>query len=331
MPQDHHLEGACAGKPKIEKTASSGKGQNSGPERSSPEQASSREQEIPQAELALIGGSGTFSLNFPDDLSMPGVRVVARDLVAETPFGASAPLKLFLLPTGPPRRVLTVKMHGRRPGVSWGDASRRLFWVFKKAGVKKIVAEGGVGSVNPLLDPLDLVIPTDYLDFSLRRDVSLEEDYLCVMRQAICPLIHRTLAETAKTWTHGRVFPRGTYVVTDGRHFESPAEVSMFRQWGGDVVGQTLCPEVYLAREIGACYAGIYVVVNYGEGVVKPWDYGVLRDIFFNQAASLGRLLLQVLTEIPLNGRISGPKTNGDISCGCSGLRKPTLLRDQSV
>lgn len=284
------------------------------------EQTGSGERGFPQAELAFIGGSGTFALDFPEDLEFSGVRVLARDLVVETPFGPSPALKLFSLPTSPPRLVITAKMHGRLPGVSWGDASRRLFWVFREAGVKKIVAEGGVGSVNPLLDPLDLVIPTDYLDFSLRRGVSLGEDFLCIMRQPICPLIHRALAEAARDWTPGRVFPRGTYVVTEGRHFESPAEVAMFRQWGGDVVGQTLCPEVYLAREIGACYAGAYLVVNYGEGVVKPWDYGLLKDIFFNQAAPFGNLLLRALMEVPLA-----------LSCGCARLRKPTLLRGENI
>lgn len=284
-----------------------------------PEQVRSEEAGVPSADLALIGGSGTFSLNFPEDLNFSGVQVLVQDLVLETPFGRSPSLKLFSLPTTPPRLVLTVKMHGRLPQVPWGDASRRLFWVLKEAGVKKIIAEGGVGSVNPLLDPLDLIIPTDYLDFSLRKDVSLGEDFLCVMRQPICPVLHLALAKAAKKWTFGRVFTRGTYVVTEGRHFESPAEVSLFRQWGGDVVGQTLCPEVYLAREIGVCYAGLYLVVNYGEGMVKSWDYEVLRDIFFDQAAPLGYLLLQTLMELPWD------------PCCCSELRKPTLLQAKNI
>ena len=44
---------------------------------------------------------------------------------------------------------------------------------------------------------------------------------------------------------------------TDGRHFESPAEIAMLNGHA-DIVGQSICPEVYLAREIGACYAGLY-------------------------------------------------------------------------
>ncbi|HBT46450.1 MAG TPA: phosphorylase [Peptococcaceae bacterium] len=276
--------------------------------------------EIPQVPIALIGGSGTFSLRLPEDLELPGVEVLEDDLVYATPWGPSPSLKLFSLPTNPPRQIVTVKMHGRLPGVSWGEASRRLFWVFRQAGVKKIVAEGGVGSINPLLDPLDIVVPTDYIDFSQRRDLALTEDYLCIMRQPICPSLHHTLVRVAASQPLNRVFGRGTYLVTEGRHFESEAEIRAFRQWGADIVGQTLCPEVYLAREIGACYAGIYLVVNYAEGTVKPWEHKVLKDIFFKGAEPFARLIMQALMEIPL-----------DSSCGCPELRKDTLLRPENI
>ncbi|HOV79939.1 MAG TPA: MTAP family purine nucleoside phosphorylase [Bacillota bacterium] len=275
---------------------------------------------IPRADFGFIGGSGTFSLEFPEGLDWPGTETVANDLICRTPFGESPPLKMFRMGGKRPRTVLAAKMHGRMPGVAWGEASRRLFWVFREAGVRKIIAEGGVGSVNHLLDPRDIVIPSDYIDFSMRRDISLGEGYLSVMRRPICPSLHRTLADAAAESKRGRVFPRGVYLVTDGRHFESPAEVAAFRQWGADVVGQTLCPEVYLAREIGACYAGIYLVVNYGEGVVKPWDYQLLKEIFFEDAVSWGRIIMRALESADL-------KTG----CECAGLRKPTLLRPENV
>ncbi len=108
--------------------------------------------------------------------------------------------------------------------------------------------------------------------------------------------------------------------MTDGRHFESAAEVNLFRQWGADVVGQTLCPEVYLAREMGACYAGIYLVVNYGEGVVKPWEHRELEEIFFAAAPAFGRIVLKALGRVTL-----------DDDCGCADLRKPTLLRPENT
>lgn len=60
-------------------------------------------------------------------------------------------------------------------------------------------------------------------------------------------------AAEARPFTPG-ISP-GVYAVTDGRHFESPAEVAMLKGHA-DIVGQSLCPEVYLAREISVCYAG---------------------------------------------------------------------------
>ena len=65
-------------------------------------------------------------------------------------------------------------MHGWRSGVARGRASQQIFWVLREAGVRTILAEGGVGSLREDLTPGDLVIPHDYIDLSLRKDVSLE-------------------------------------------------------------------------------------------------------------------------------------------------------------
>lgn len=267
---------------------------------------------IPLAQIAIIGGSGTLSIDFPQALNRDDVEVVARDLIFETPYGQTPPFVFFRLGD---RNILTCRMHGWRTGVSRADASRQIFWVFREAGVKKILAEGGVGSVNHLLDPRDFVIASDYIDQSMRKDVGLEGHYLLIMRQALCPELREKLIHNAQARPLNRVFRRGVYVVTDGRHFESPAEVAMFKGHG-DIIGQSMCPEVYLAREIGACFAGLYTVVNYGEGVVKDWEHGELSDIFYNDAHAIGNILLDAAKTIPEGQQ-----------CGCADLRKSTLLK----
>jgi 5'-methylthioadenosine phosphorylase len=93
----------------------------------------------------------------------------------------------------------------------------------------------------------------------------------------------------------------------------------MMRSWGADVVGQSLCPEVYLSREIGACYGAIYLVVNYAEGVRGDWDYEEFKDIFFAEAKIMGSMLLKAVKGVV--GR--------DRTCDCATLRKPTLLEDK--
>ena len=268
---------------------------------------------IPKAEYGIVGGSGTLSSDFPNNIQAEDVGIIADNLRFETPYGESPAMRLFSVGE---KQVLTVKMHGWRSGVSRSDASRQVFWVFREAGVKRILSEGGVGTVNKLLDLRDFIVPDDYLDMSVRKDVMLDGRYLLIMREALCPEMRKTLIDAVSKRFDGRVFLRGTYAVTDGRHFESPAEVAMLNGHA-DIVGQSMCPEVYLAREIGACYAGLYFTVNYGEGI-KVWSHEDMSNIFYDDAVMIGEILLETIRNISAQ----------DKHCHCQELRKETLLKD---
>ncbi len=258
-----------------------------------------RKDEIPAAEFAVIGGSGTLSSDFPKNLPDEDVKILAEEMRFETPYGESPAMRLFSVGE---KRVLTCRMHGWRSGVTRADASRQVFWVLREAGVRRVLSEGGVGTVNKLLDLRDFLIPDDYLDLSCRKDVMLDGRYLLIMRDALCPELRRALIAATRRHFQGRIFTRGTYAVTDGRHFESPAEVAMMAGHA-DIVGQSIAPEVYLAREIGACYAGLYFTVNYGEGIRRAWSQEILLDTIRAVAAD-------------------------ERSCECLSLRKETLLKD---
>jgi 5'-methylthioadenosine phosphorylase len=263
---------------------------------------------------AIIGGSSTCSIKFPAALNDPDIAVLEDNLVFNTPFGESPPFVLFKLGT---EQVLTCRMHGWRTGVSRGIASQQVFWVLREAGVHTILAEGGVGSLRENLTPGDLIIPDDYVDFSLRKDVCLGDDFLLIMRDPLCPDLRATLTAEAKKGGGGSVAEQGIYAVTEGRHFESRAEISLFSRANIDVVGQSLAPEVYLAREIGACYAGIYLVVNFAEGIAGDWSHATLNDLFYSASARMGILLINTMKQLFASSR----------NCACATLRKPSLLK----
>lgn len=269
---------------------------------------------IPKANKAFIGGSSTFSIDFPEELRLPGVRVLEKK-VFSTPFGESPEFKVLEIDE---EKVLTMKMHGWRAETKRADASKQVFWVLEQAGVDVILAEGGVGAIREDLALRHFIIPDDYIDLSMRKDVCLSDKYLLVMRDPICPDLSKILGKTSKKLLPERHVARGVYAVTDGRHFESRAEVRMIRTLGGDVIGQTLCPEVYLAREIGACYAGIYLIVNRAEGIGPDWRHKELKEIFYKEALNMGEIIVESLKQ--LNHREK--KT-----CQCSKLRKKTLLK----
>ena len=269
---------------------------------------------VPAATRAVIGGSASLAAGFPGDLQSDA-RVLERDLVFETPWGDSPPFTLFELGG---HTTLHVGMHGWRKGVSRGRASRQIFSVLHWAGVKRILSDAGVGSLDHLLDPGDLVVVDDFVDQTTDRDRYgvVVGDHLLIMRDPVCEAGREALVGAARRLAPARrLFTRGTYVVTEGPRFESPAEIRHLSTLG-DVVGQSFCPEVWLARDIGACYAGIYLIVNYGEGVVRDWEHEVLAQMFHEDAGLIGRILLEALEKLP----------DGD-ACHCRELRKPTLLR----
>jgi 5'-methylthioadenosine phosphorylase len=269
---------------------------------------------IPEAAMAFIGGSSTFSINFPEDLKLPDVKVLGKK-VFTTPFGESTEFKVLEIDG---RKALTVKMHGWRAGVKRADASKQVFWVLEQAGVNTVFSEGGVGLIKENLTLRHFVIPDDYIDLSMRKDVYLSDEYLLVMRDPICPELSEALIEVSRKLLPDRDVSRGVYAVTDGRHFESRAEVKMIKALGGDVIGQSLCPEVYLAREIGACYAGIYLIVNRAEGAGPDWTHGELKEIFCDEALNMGKIIMEGIK------RISPEEKRG---CQCPKLRKKTLLK----
>src|SRR3989304_3997199 len=71
----------------------------------------------------------------------------------------------------------------------------------------------------------------------------------------------------------------GTSACPEGPRLETPAEVRFLARAGADMVGMTLCPEAFLARELEICYAPVAYLTNYAEGrKAMPYRRGVLFE-----------------------------------------------------
>jgi 5'-methylthioadenosine phosphorylase len=283
--------------------------------------------DIPQVRIAVLGGSTTIGARFPHDYK--GVKVIEDDQVYETPFGPTAP---FTHARYKGKEFLYVDFHGitREIRNTQPDSScERVFYVLWRAGVRKILGTALCGSTNRLLDPGDIVVPDDFVDFTTKRAqmlmVSLQDRGLDVqrynyrLRQPLCPTLSRHLVEAATAAGFPRVFKRGIVGVAEGPRLESPAEIRLRWQNAGiDIVTMNLVPEVFFAREIGACYAALELVSNYGEGLVDPrWEGSVAFSEFQKRWSrpSAEALLRAVEATDP-----------DDESCGCSTHRWESIL-----
>lgn len=140
------------------------------------------------------------------------------------------------------------------------------------AGVRDVVAVNVTGSIDPDLEPGDLLCLDDFLDFTKGRPVTFHDGsgpegvvHVDVM-EAYHPEIRREILDAASSIGQA-IRDGGVYACFEGPRFETPAEIRLARLAGGDVAGMTGVPEVTLAVEAGLRYAAISLVVNPAAGV----------------------------------------------------------------
>ncbi len=165
-----------------------------------------------------------------------------------------------------------------------------MFWVLEQAGVRKIVGNAGVGAVNPLLDPGDLVLADDFLDYT-RHDLPALHDTWpnsVNMLEPYCPALKVGMAQAAEPLFR-RMFTRGIMATVDGPWLEGVAQVRALRLQGADLVANSTVPEIDYAREIGACYAAAYLIVDHANGVATGFDRNVMVRTYASGAKPMAR------------------------------------------
>ena len=174
----------------------------------------SPEMDIPEVKIAVIGGSAVMGVEFPGALD--GVEVHEEGVVYETPFGPSAS---FTIASVDGVEFLYVPFHGITQeirNVEPDSAGERLFYVLMRAGVTKIIGTALCGSTNRLLDPADVVIPDDFVDYTTKRPQALTrslkrkgvelESTMYRLHQPFCPSLSGLLVEGSKDAGFPRVF-----------------------------------------------------------------------------------------------------------------------------
>ncbi len=245
-----------------------------------------------------------------------------RDIVVTTPWGTT-PITIGTLGG---HRVAGLMRYGpQRNTASHHINFRANLWALRELGVERIVSQNAIGSVNPMLQPGDVVISDDFIDLTKNRPLTLydtDRSWVRVdMTEPFCPEMRRALV-TATRSVFGRAQDGGTFMCVEGPRFETPTEIRMYHQWGADIIGTPLVPEVVFAREAGICFASIAPIINYGAGLapaVIQSGEGSMTDFYYsgnlhvNVEAAIAKALDAIPTERgcgcgdALKGALNGP------------------------
>ncbi|MBS1722140.1 MAG: MTAP family purine nucleoside phosphorylase [Armatimonadetes bacterium] len=168
---------------------------------------------------------------------------------------------------------------------------KSLTLAVKASGAKGCLASAAVGSLHLDWPPGTLASCTDFLDFTGRRLTFYDTEVRHTDFSVPFPLAPTIVAAAAATGI--KVEDAATYVGCDGPRYETPAEIRMMQELGGDVVGMTASSEAILMREAGVPYGCLAVVTNLGCGLAgEKLDHGEVVDVMRSHGQAVVDVLL---------------------------------------
>ena len=241
-----------------------------------------------KTKIAIIGGSG---------LTTFIAKIVEKRI--KTPHGASPAITIGKIGD---EKIAFLPRHGKRHDRPPHKINYRAnMWALHSLGVERILATNAVGAINENYRPGELVIPSDFIDFTKNRSLTFYDDAPVThidMTEPYCPELRMVLEKatergTQKTWSNA------VYACMEGPRYETPAEIRMLKILGCDVVGMTGVPEATLARELEICYATVCFVSNMAAGIQKRISTEEVAEIGKKITPVLKRVLEEACTQIP--------------------------------
>ncbi len=234
--------------------------------------------------IAIIGGTG---------IQDPANQEPLKSISIDTPYG----VVVCEMGTGNGNHVIYLARHGKGHVVPPHKINYRAnIWALQSMGTEEILATAAVGSANKEMVPGSFVVCDQILDFTKNRigtfydgdnntvvHTDFTNPYSTVLRDKVC----NALKELRITF-----FSSGCYVCAEGPRYETAAEIKMYAQLGGDVVGMTGMPEAILAREAKMEYVNVSLVTNMAAGIAKtPLTHTEVEKIMAENQKKMNALL----------------------------------------
>jgi 5'-methylthioadenosine phosphorylase len=158
------------------------------------------------------------------------------------------------------------------------------------------VTVSSVGSLRDELAPGQFVLPSQFVDFTKRRESTFFDGgkvFHVSLADPFCPQMTEIARGVGQE--SGDAFAENrTYVCVEGPRFSTRAE-SKFFQGFADIIGMTLVPEVTLARERAICYLCLAMVTDYDVWADRPVELheilAVMQKNVSRMQSILGRLV----------------------------------------
>ncbi|MFC0315739.1 purine-nucleoside phosphorylase [Gordonia phosphorivorans] len=159
------------------------------------------------------------------------------------------------------------------------------------AGVRTVILTNAAGGIADGLDVGQPVLIADQLNLTGRSP--LHGAQFVNMVDAYSPAL-RTLARDVDPSLR-----EGVYAGLPGPQYETPAEITMLKTIGADLVGMSTVHETIAARAAGLDVLGVSLVTNLAAGITgEPLAHSEVLEVGRASATRMGTLLAEVVTAL---------------------------------
>uniref|UniRef100_A0A7C4F902 S-methyl-5'-thioadenosine phosphorylase n=1 Tax=Thermofilum pendens TaxID=2269 RepID=A0A7C4F902_THEPE len=257
--------------------------------------------------IGIIGGSGLYAPDFLEN---------AKEVKVYTPFGN--PSSHIVIGEVKGVKVAFLPRHGKRHEIPPHMINYRAnIWAMKELGVERLISVSAVGSLREDYKPGDFVCTDQFIDMTKQRVYTFYDGPVVAhvsMADPFCPELSSLCVATARQLGI-QIHEKGTYVCIEGPRFSTRAESRLWRQFGADIIGMTLVPEVNLAREARMCFLNIAMVTDYDVWAEKPVTAHEVARVMAENTEKVKALLKELIPKIPEERK-----------CGCARYMDEALL-----
>ena len=174
-------------------------------------------------------------------------------------------------------------------------------YVMKQLGVQSVIITNACGAINKDFKPGDLMLITDYINFSANNSlIGINDERLGPRFPDMTEAFNKELLSKAEKTAAslGIECRHGVYNIYPGPCFESAAEIRAFAVMGADAVGMSTVPEVIAANYLGMKVLGISCITNMATGIAaKKHDHHEVLRIANEASDKLCRLVEKLIAE----------------------------------
>ena len=252
---------------------------------------------LPQAQLAIVLGSGLGGVVDLLDRE-PRVHIPYREI----PHVPSATVAGHVgeLVAGSVGGIGALVLSGRAH--PYEGYSQREVTILLRAclqlGVRTVVLTNAAGGLNPEFDPGEVMLIDDVINLSgenplLGPNLDALGPRFPAMADAFDPQLRASARDAAKRVD--LALREGVYIMLRGPYYETRAEMRMLRLLGGDAVGMSTVPEVFVARHAGARVLGFSLITNKATDDVEA---GATHEEVLEMGRIGGERLVRLLAEL---------------------------------